>query len=170
MINKKNKKGVSDVITTVLIILLVLAAVAIIGGILLRNIGEAGSKIGTQTACIDLDVKPVTCTKTVSPSAGTTYNVQVSRGGRGSEVGDLASVTLLFNKGGVVTTLKTGDTDVTGSAPQPLQTVTVTYTATQYAPGDTYDSVKVAASVKGADGKATLCDPALDVVDCKVPA
>ena len=153
MIHKNNKSGVSDVITTVLIILLVLAAVAIIGGILLRNIGEAGSKIGTQTACLDLDVKPVTCVLTT----GSGYAVKVSRGGRGSEVGDLAAVTLLFNKGGVVTPI----TNPRGSPPKPLETVTLNYDTS-----DTYDSVKVAASVKGADGKTTLCDPALDVVTC----
>ena len=162
MINIKNKRGVSDVITTVLIILLVLAAVAIIGGILLRNIGEAGSKIGTQTACLDLDVKPKDCKRVTSgPQQGDPkYEVQVSRGGRGSEVGDLAAVTLLFNKGGVVTTAETGK-GVTGNPPQPLQTVKLSYTTE-----DTYDSVKVAASVTGFDGKATLCDPALDVVTC----
>ena len=39
------KKGVSSVVTTVLIILLVLAAVAMIGGILLKNIQETADKI-----------------------------------------------------------------------------------------------------------------------------
>ena len=153
MIKQKNKKGVSDVITTVLIILLVLAAVAIIGGILLRNIGEAGSKIGTQTACLDLDVKPVRCTY----NSGAGYSVQVSRGGRGSEAGDLAAVTLLFNKAGVVTPV----VNPRGNPPKPLETVTLNYDTS-----NPYDSVKVAASVKGADGKVTLCDPALDVVTC----
>ncbi|MBI2631642.1 hypothetical protein HYW75_01425, partial [Candidatus Pacearchaeota archaeon] len=87
MVFKENKRGVSDVITTVLIILLVLAAVAIIGGILLRNIGEAGSKIGTQTACLDIDVKPTSCTKTgLGNPSGTAATVLVSRGGRGNEV------------------------------------------------------------------------------------
>src|SRR3989338_8461240 len=94
MIQMKNKKAVSDVITTVLIILLVLAAVAIIGGILLRNIGDAGSKIGTQTACLDLDVKAVNCS-IVLVGGTSTRNVFVSRGGRGSEA-DISKVTLLF--------------------------------------------------------------------------
>jgi len=46
------KKGVSSVVTTVLIILLVLAAVAMIGGILLKNIQETSDKIeaGFNTA------------------------------------------------------------------------------------------------------------------------
>ena len=88
----KNKKAVSDVITTVLIILLVLAAVAIIGGILLRNIGEAGSKIETSSGCVELDVQPVSCGAFSYAS-----NVLVQRGSRGANF-KISKLTAIFDK------------------------------------------------------------------------
>src|SRR3989338_5525955 len=93
----KNKKAVSDVITTVLIILLVLAAVAIIGGILLRNIGQAGSKIGTSQGCIELDVQPVSCNALLSASNEVT-RVLVQRGSRGSDL-DISKLNAIIDKG-----------------------------------------------------------------------
>ncbi len=51
--NFKNKKGVSDVVTTVLIILLVLAAVAIVGSVVLRSVGNAGQAIDRNAICAD---------------------------------------------------------------------------------------------------------------------
>ena len=55
------KRGVSDVVSTVLIVLLAVAAIAIIGAIVLRNVGETGSKIEGQQACLDIQIKPVSC-------------------------------------------------------------------------------------------------------------
>ncbi|MEK6933325.1 MAG: hypothetical protein AABW75_00440 [Nanoarchaeota archaeon] len=52
------KKGVSSVVTTVLIILLVLAAVAMIGGILLKNIQETADKIESGFNTARLSVVP----------------------------------------------------------------------------------------------------------------
>ncbi len=162
MIHKSNKRGVSDVITTVLIILLVLAAVAIIGGILLRNIGDAGSKIGTQTACLDLDVKPVKCTKATPTS--TTAIVLVSRGGRGSDA-VISDLTLLFED-----TSSKAVTTVVGSATTPayisgslkaLQTNL--YSAA--VPASNLN-VRTAATITGSDGRKVVCEPSTVRVDC----
>ena len=57
------KRGVSDVITTVLIVLLVLAAVAIIGGIILKNLGEASEKIEAGFNTVSLSVQGVKVNK-----------------------------------------------------------------------------------------------------------
>ncbi len=151
MIRQKNKRGVSDVITTVLIILLVLAAVAIIGGILLRNIGEAGGKIETQTACLDLDVKPTDC-----KISGLDATVLVSRSGRGSDA-KVTEVQLLIDKGGVVTPFKSS------IVPDPITVKSIT--ATGVSP-DVNTKVRVAVQVTGTDGKSSLCEPSLDVVTC----
>ncbi|MBI2631413.1 LamG domain-containing protein [Candidatus Pacearchaeota archaeon] len=59
------KRGVSDVITTVLIILLVLAAVAIIGGIILKNLGDATEKIEAGFNTVSFDVKGVKVNKDI---------------------------------------------------------------------------------------------------------
>ena len=163
MIHRKNKKGVSDVITTVLIILLVLAAVAIIGGILLRNIGEAGSKIGTQTACLDLDVKAVNCSASVKSGATVTERaVYVNRGGRGSEA-DIAKVTLLFENSGGTVTPKSTPTDVTGSIPKALETTKLSSIVSE-ATDAKY--VRTSVIVRGVDGKEVTCEPSLIKVTC----
>jgi hypothetical protein len=159
MIKQKNKKGVSDVITTVLIILLVLAAVAIIGGILLRNIGEAGSKIGTQQACIDLDVKPTQCIALVGTDDGKA-KVSVARGGRGSDA-KITEVRLLIDNSGVVTPYVTSSND---DIPNPLQTTSITTDDKDVVAGTT--KVRVAVQVTGTDGKSSLCEPSLEVVTC----
>ena len=70
------KRGVSDVITTVLIILLVLAAVAIIGGIILKNLGDASEKIEAGFNTVSLSV-PLQSVK-VDPAIGL-INLNVQR-------------------------------------------------------------------------------------------
>lgn len=163
MVFKKEKKGVSDVITTVLIILLVLAAVAIIGGILLRNIGDAGSKIGTQTACLDLDVKAVTCSLGVAVGgAARPRDVYVNRGGRGGDA-DIAKITLLFESSSGVVTPKSTPTDVTGTVPKALETVKLSSTLAE-ATGASY--VRTAVVVRGVDGKEVTCESSLVKVAC----
>ena len=162
MIYKRDKKGVSDVITTVLIILLVLAAVAIIGGLLLRNIGEAGSKIGTQTACLDLDVKPAKCTR--ANDLLTPANVLVSRGGRGNDV-VISDLTLLFEEATTkaVTTV-VGSTGFSYGSDSLKALETNSYNIVL--PAGKYN-VRVAATITGIDGRKVVCDPSTVRVDCK---
>lgn len=163
MIHKRDKRGVSDVITTVLIILLVLAAVAIIGGLLLRNIGEAGSKIGTQTACLDLDVKAVNCSLGIVVGTNPRpREIYVNRGGRGSEA-DIAKVTLLFENSAGTVTPKSTPTDVTGSIPKALETVKLSSSVSE-AISASY--VRTSVIVRGADGKEVTCEPSLVKVTC----
>ena len=74
-----NKRGVSDVITTVLIILLVLAAVAIIGGIILKNLGDASEKIEAGFNTVSLSI-PQQSVK-IDPATGlVNLNVQRNAG------------------------------------------------------------------------------------------
>jgi FlaG/FlaF family flagellin (archaellin) len=160
---KRDKRGVSDVITTVLIILLVLAAVAIIGGLLLRNIGEAGSKIGTQQACLDIDVKAVNCSaSTKSGDAVTQRAVFVNRGGRGSDA-DISKLTLLFEAPDGTVTPKSTPTDVSGSIPKALETTKLTSLASE-AINAKY--VRTSVIVRGLDGKEVTCEPSLVKVTC----
>ena len=60
--NFKNKKGVSDVVTTVLIILLVLAAVAIVGSVVLRSVGNTAQAIDRNSICAEPVVAIGSCT------------------------------------------------------------------------------------------------------------
>ncbi len=59
----KNKKGMSDVVTTVLIILFAIIAVAIIGGIVINQISKTGGKISTSAVCSEIDITPKACVK-----------------------------------------------------------------------------------------------------------
>ncbi len=166
-----NKRGVSDVITTVLIILLVLAAVAIIGGILLKNIGDAGSKIGTQTACIDLDVKPVTCARTGSAATAT---VSVNRGGRSNNI-VVNDITLLFRDTSANTVVTVLGSAATGSPvfaakynSDDLKALeTDSYVINLLSTSVAKYAVKTAVTIKGENGQPTVCEPSTVEVDCK---
>jgi hypothetical protein len=156
-IYKKDKKGVSDVITTVLIILLVLAAVAIIGGILLRNISQAGSKIETSTGCVELDIQPVSCTLTGS-GAATAASVIVQRGSRGSNL-DISKLAAVVEK--------SDGTTATGYATtaniNPLATTTISVPAV----GANAKNARVAATLRGSDGSEQTCELTNVVAECK---
>lgn len=157
MVNKKNKRGVSDVITTVLIILLVLAAVAIIGGILLRNIGDAGSKIETSTGCIELDLQPVSCSGIVSAtSAGVGAGVLVQRGSRGSNL-QISKINAVVEKGDGTTA--SGSISV---IPAALATANIDVVNI----GSPRKSATVSATLQGADGSQQTCELSNVKVDC----
>ena len=80
-----NKKAVSDVVSTVLIILLVVAAVAIVGAIILKVVGNAGPQVDTAVQCQTLEVTANSCG--VTSQTGTAV-----RGAGGSEL-ELESIT-----------------------------------------------------------------------------
>ncbi len=148
----QNKKAVSDVITTVLIILLVLAAVAIIGGILLKNIGQAGGKIETSTGCVELDIEPVGCYGTQT-GAG----VLVQRGSRGSSlaISKLAAVVE-----------KSDGTSTTGyavSVPNALATTLINISGIS---SGNAKSARVSAIIQGSDGSEQTCELTNVKVDC----
>ena len=152
----KNKKGVSDVITTVLIILLVLAAVAIIGGILLRNISQAGSKIETSTGCVELDVQPVSCSGIASTTtAGVGARILAQRGSRGANL-QISKINAVVEKGDgtsasgsisvIPAALATGNIDVITSAPR--------------------KSASISATLLGTDGSEQTCELSNVKVNC----
>lgn len=87
-----NKKAVSDVVSTVLIILLVVAAVAIVGAIVLRVVGNAGPQVDTAVQCQALEVTANSCK--LSTPAGTAVGT-ATRGAGGSE-SVLESITYQF--------------------------------------------------------------------------
>ncbi|MBX4212413.1 hypothetical protein KW787_03105 [Candidatus Pacearchaeota archaeon] len=60
------KRGLSDVVTTVLIILLVLAAVVIVWSFVQPAIKKGVETVPGQTACIQLDIQPVSCIKSAT--------------------------------------------------------------------------------------------------------
>ncbi|MBI2632448.1 hypothetical protein HYW75_05570, partial [Candidatus Pacearchaeota archaeon] len=87
------KRGVSDVITTVLIILLVLAAVAIIGGILLKNLQESADKIesGFNTARLSVVPQSVRYGPDEQYNDNIEFNIQREPG-----AGNMAGLNLIF--------------------------------------------------------------------------
>ena len=86
-----NKKAVSDVVSTVLIILLVVAAVAIVGAIILRVVGNAGPQVDTAVQCQTLEVTANSCVLT----GGVVTTATATRGAGGSEL-VLESITYQF--------------------------------------------------------------------------
>ncbi|MEK6850624.1 MAG: hypothetical protein AABX85_03545 [Nanoarchaeota archaeon] len=101
-----NKKAVSDVVSTVLIILLVVAAVAIVGAIILRVVGNAGPQVDTAVQCQALEITANSCSAT-TPQTGTAV-----RGAGGSE-SILESITYQFQSPAGVA--KTSVSQATGS-------------------------------------------------------
>jgi len=73
-----NIKGLSDVITTVLIILVALAAVAIISGVVIKNVKQSEGRIEALQICQGLDITLLECNKdSTTPTSGT---LKISRG------------------------------------------------------------------------------------------
>ena len=79
----QNKKALSGVVTTLIIILLVIVAIGIIWAVINPFIGESVEQIGTGTKCLDVSVKATALVNT----AGTDYDVTLSRTGTGDEIG-----------------------------------------------------------------------------------
>lgn len=62
----KNKKGISDVVTTVLIVLLAVGAVAILGYFLLPMLTKSGGKITQAEACMSVSLEVTNCSATTT--------------------------------------------------------------------------------------------------------
>ncbi len=93
MVNLKNKKGLSDVITNVLIILLVIIAVGIIAAFVFPLLRGSVEKAGESQQCIGIDLSATKCIYTTN---GDRVNVTVSRGAGSYNVG---SAVVIFSKG-----------------------------------------------------------------------
>ena len=78
----KNKKGLSQVVTTLIIILLVLVAIGIIWGVVSNLLDKSKGTIESSTKCMDLDVK---ATKVVDNSDGS-FDVTLTRTANGEDI------------------------------------------------------------------------------------
>lgn len=96
----KNKKAVSDIVSTVLIILLVVAAIAIVGAIVLNVVGKTGPKVDTLTSCISLDIKPNACA--ARATSGAVLGASFIRNAGGADI-KVAKVKMIFQDDAGVT-------------------------------------------------------------------
>ena len=90
----KNKKGLSDIVTTLIIILLVLIAIGVIWTVVSNLLDNSTSKIEQANRCLDVNIQ---ATKVIETTPGF-YNVTLERSSTGeSEVG--AKIQVLSNTG-----------------------------------------------------------------------
>jgi len=86
----KDKKGLSQIVTTVIIILLVIVAIALIWGVVSKLLSNKGTQITNQGKCIDINLQ---ATKIVPTESGNyTVTVQRKMGGDGT----VATAKLIF--------------------------------------------------------------------------
>ena len=145
----QSKKGLSDVVTTVLIILLALAAVVIVWSFVKPTIDKAGSQL--TTACVDLEVVPVSCTYNAT-TGNATFVVKKAAGDDA-----LAGVK-------IIATLNDSSTeviDVTSGLPGTLETKTFTASA-----GGKVVSFKTAGVVGTEGGDSKTCPESATSVTC----
>ncbi len=134
----KNRKGMSDVVTTVLVILLVVIAVGIIWVFVQKPIQQAGTQIGKATACTSSSLELLSCKKDgpdtdtdgTGPDTDTDINdivatVKVSQGSFAEVrfiVDQAAGTTIVYGDttgevtGDVPTTSGTGNLQIVGGA------------------------------------------------------
>ena len=158
----KNKRGISAVVTTILIVLLSLAAVLIVWGFVRGQITGAGEQIEIKSACLKLDLAPVSCTIATdnvgSPTGDVLANYRRGTGNPGLPVSELR---LIF-------TLADGTTSVepvTAAAEIPDQLETKTKSVT-FSPTGLPDTLSVAGVLTTSTGDEALCDASPVVVNC----
>jgi flagellin-like protein len=153
MINK-NKKGLSDVVTTVLIILFAVVAVAVIGAIVLNQVKGAGGKIDSATMCAEFEVTPVKCSNT---SATNSY-LTVQRGAGGKDF-TVKSMSAVFEKADGTT-----DTATIASIPAAFTSAQGTKAGVSFT---SYKKAGVAVVLTDSNGKDVSCDYyKTTMVDC----
>ena len=152
MAHAMKRRGLSDVVTTVLIILLVLAAVAIIWGYLRGALEESGSQI--TSACLTLDLKPLSCVYKNVTGANNNFSAVV-RYGRDAGEAQLTNVSLIVEVA--------GETRVSYATrlPNALESYTANVTNLNAAPS----SFTVAGTVITEAGQAKQC-PQASKVQC----
>lgn len=147
----KNKKGISDVVTTVLIILLVVAAVAIIWSFVSRPLQQSGQALETSTNCLQISLAPTACSINSSDSAGKATATYKWNSGSAT----ISGVKVVFE-------LKDGTNDVvTGTAPAGVGSTQRAISTKSNA-----TAVSVAAVITGSDGKDATCSASLEKVAC----
>ncbi len=88
--NKGDKRGISDIVTTVLLVLLAIAAVGIIWVVIQNFINTGTSGVGSASVCLQNNFEVVSAINgSSSPSSGiTTVNVTVKSIGPGQDTID----------------------------------------------------------------------------------
>lgn len=152
----KNRKGLSDVITTVLIILLVLAAVILIWAFIRRPLEQGGQQIEIQGACLRLGdaIVPTAC---VIDTSDNVAKITVRRTG-----GD--DITLNGVK--VLATASTGANKINDSTAYPDVLGTKDYSITLTGFGTTETFTASVAAVISAGGKTGTCQESLTKISC----
>ena len=85
----KNKKGMSEIVTTLLIILLVIVAVGLIWGVVRTFVNQGTSNMATGTKCMEIDVYVTKANCTAAGSCNVTYT-------RSATGEDIAGIKLIF--------------------------------------------------------------------------
>ena len=147
MINK-NKKGLSDVVTTVLIILFAVVAVAVIGAIVLNQVKGTGGKIDSATMCADFKIDAVKC---YNGTLVSDTNVSILRGSGGSSF-TVSEVYAIVEKADG-TTEKSADLKSNFQTAQSSKAVTISTVKIMNA-----KKAGVAVVLKDSDGKDVPCD------------
>ncbi|MBU2612666.1 MAG: hypothetical protein KKB62_03015 [Nanoarchaeota archaeon] len=80
---KREKKGLSTVVTTLIIVLLVLAAIGIIWSPIRQLLTQSSSSLD-QTKCLDLEIRATRVILDPSDVTNQTYNVTLRRGSTGN--------------------------------------------------------------------------------------
>lgn len=95
----KNKKGLSDIVTTLIIILLVLVAIGVIWAVVSNLLDNSTNKISQANKCLDIDVR---ATRVVETTTGN-YNVTLQRSSTGEgQVGAKIQVLSATDASGVI--------------------------------------------------------------------
>ena len=140
--NKGDKRGISDIVTTVLLVLLAIAAVGIIWVVIQNFIIGGTAGVGTASDCLQNNFEVVSAVN-VSNSSTSLVNVTVKSIGPGQDTID--KLVFYYTAAGQ-TTKKSDSTNVPGIGESKTFTVTTVTSPNTIKSGD---SVKVAAVIGG---------------------
>ncbi len=147
----KNKKGVSEVISTVLMILLVIVAVGAIAAFLVKFLRSGSDEVAQSQACLALDVNVKSCQY---DSDANSLSVTVARD-RGENLNIVELKVFAAGTGGENVTLI--NQDIPGLFESRV------YSANTLTSGVAVASASVAAKLENTDGKQSYCAKSVPV-------
>jgi hypothetical protein len=110
---KREKKGLSTVVTTLIIVLLVLAAIAIIWGPI-RNLLSTSTSSLNQASCFEIELRATKVVNATSDGGGETpdanYNITLRRSGGASNVAEVGALLIFYSETANTDPLDFGDT------------------------------------------------------------
>ncbi|MDP3882114.1 MAG: LamG domain-containing protein [Nanoarchaeota archaeon] len=150
----RNKKGLSDVVTTVLIILFAIVAVAVVGGIVMNQINKAGKNIDKAQVCTSNKISPISCVQD-----GSNVLVGYQYKSKSSDVSGTSSITASFESGdGSITSASISPSGLTlGSAATSIISAGVS---------GSLKNVKLASTFTMAGGGESTCNS--EALNCEV--